>query len=60
MVQVDSDEQLGELRVLIEAESGKARQVHVTAVMLAPRDAKADDRQGAQSCARQGFWQSTT
>ena len=40
MVQVDSDEQLGELRVLIEAESGKARQVHVTAVMLAPRDAK--------------------
>jgi len=40
VVQVDSDEQLGELRVLIEAESGKARQVHVTAVMLAPRDAK--------------------
>ena len=40
VVQVDSDEQLGELRVLLEAESGKARQVHVTAVMLAPRDAK--------------------
>jgi len=40
-VQVDSEEQLGELRMLLEGDSeSKSRELNVTAVLLAPRDAK--------------------
>lgn len=38
-VQVDSEEQLGELRMLLEGDSeSKSRELNVTAVLLAPRD----------------------